>query len=128
MWNRDADAFLSLFRADAVWTNPFGRRLTGLDEIAAFTRQSLAATPSDGFVTYELEHLQFLGDNVAVGNVRTRAVTANRVLIPGESDGVKLYVLVHEASGWKLAAAHNALVNEASIAAQRVALEGRGAR
>ncbi len=124
MWNRDADTFLSLFRPDAVWTNPFGRRLTGLDEIATFTRQSLAATPPDSHVTYELEHLQFLGENIAVGNVRARAVTANGIPVPGESDGAKLYVLVHEESGWKFAAAHNTLVNEASIAAQRKALEG----
>ena len=125
MWNRDADTFLSLFRPDAVWTNPFGRRLTGLDEIAPFTRQGLAATPPDTFVTYELEHLQFLGENVAVCNIRTHAVTANRVPVQSESDGEKLYVLVHEESGWKFAAAHNILVNDVSIAAQRKVLEGR---
>lgn len=124
MWTRDVDAFLALFRPDAVWTNPFGRRLTGMGEIAPFTAQGVASTPADIFVTYQIEHIQFLGDSVAVVNVRTRSVTADRTPIPGEADGAKLYVLVLEEDAWKFAAAHNILVNQAAIEAQRKALAG----
>ena len=122
-WQRNADAFLALFAPDAVWTNPFGRRLTGLDEIARFTRQGLAATPPDMFATYEVEHVAFLGDDAAAVNVRSRAVRADRTPIPGEPDGAMLYVLVRHKKDWLLAAAHNTFVMEIAIATQRRELE-----
>lgn len=122
-WNRDADAFLALFRPDAVWTNPVGRRLTGLEEIAAFTRLGLAATPADVFATYEVEHVQFLGDDVAAVNVRSRPVRADRSPVVGENDGAKLYVLVRDRGGWKFAVGHNTLVKSEAIAQQRRELE-----
>lgn len=122
-WNRDADAFLALFRPDAVWTNPFGRRLTGLDEIAAFTRAGLAAAPAQAFATYEVEHVQFPAEDVAVVNVRSRPVHADRSPIAGEADGAKLYVLVRDGRGWKFAAAHNILVKAEAIEQQRRELE-----
>ena len=122
-WQRNADAFLALFAPDAVWTNPMGRRLTGLEEIARFTRQGLAIAPSDVFATYEVEHVSFLGDDVAVVNVRSRAVTADRTPIPGEPDGAKLYVLVRHKKDWLLAAGHNTFVMEIAIEAQTRELE-----
>jgi uncharacterized protein (TIGR02246 family) len=122
-WQRDAEAFLGMFRPDAVWTNPLGRRLTGLDEIAPFTRQGLAATPADAFQSYEVEHVQFLGDDVAAVNVRARPVHADGSPIVGESDGAKLYVLVREAGGWKFAVGHNILIKDDAIAQQRRELE-----
>jgi uncharacterized protein (TIGR02246 family) len=118
-WQRNADAFLALFAPDAVWTNPAGRRLTGLDEIARFTRQGLAAAPSDVFATYEVEHVIFPGEDVAVVNVRSRAVRGDRTPIPGEPDGAKLYVLVRHRKDWLLAAGHNNFVMEIAIETQR---------
>ncbi len=64
-WQRNADAFLALFAADAVWTNPVGRRLTGLQEISDFTRKGLKMSPPDVFATYEVEHVTFPSDDVA---------------------------------------------------------------
>ena len=122
-WQRNADAFLALFAPDAVWTNPVGRRLTGLEEIARFTRQGLAASPSDVFATYEVEHVTFLGDDAAAVNVRSRAVRADRTPIPGEPDGAKLYVLVRHKKDWLLAAGHNTFVMEIAIEAQKRELE-----
>jgi uncharacterized protein (TIGR02246 family) len=118
-WRRDAEAFLALFRPDAVWTNPLGRRLTGIEEIAAFTRQGLAATPSDVFATYEVEHIQFLSDDVAAVNVRSRPVRADRSPVVEGSDGAKLYVLVRKGGGWKFAVGHNILVVNQAIEEQR---------
>ena len=115
-WQRNADAFLALFAPDAVWTNPIGRRLTGLDQIADFTRKGLALSPADVFATYEVEHVTFPGEDVAVVNVRSRAVTADRIPIPGEPDGAKLYVLVRNKKDWLLAAGHNTFVMEIAIA------------
>jgi uncharacterized protein (TIGR02246 family) len=122
-WQRNADAFLALFAPDAVWTNPMGRRLTGLDEISDFTRKGLKMSPTDVFATYEVEHVSFLGDDVAVVNVRSRAVTADRTPIPGEPDGAKLYVLVRHKKDWLLAAGHNTFVMEIAIEAQTRELE-----
>ena len=122
-WQRNADAFIALFTPDAVWTNPVGRRLVGIDAIAAFTRQGLAAAPADVFATYELEHVSFLADDVAAVNVRSRAVRADRSIIAGEPDGAKLYVLVRRQGEWWLAVGHNTFVIEVAIAAQRRELE-----
>ncbi len=122
-WQRNADAFLALFAPDAVWTNPVGRRLTGLDEISDFTRKGLAMSPIDVFATYEAEHVTFLGSDVAVVNVRSRAVYADRTPIPGEPDGAKFYVLVRHKKDWLLAAGHNTFVMEIAIEQQKRELE-----
>jgi uncharacterized protein (TIGR02246 family) len=114
-WQRNADAFLALFTPDAVWTNPMGRRLIGLEEIAPFTRQSLAAAPRDVFATYTVDHVVFPADDVAIVNVRSRAVRADRSPIPGEPDGAKLYVLVRHRKDWLLATGHNTFVMEISV-------------
>ena len=122
-WQRNADAFLALFAPDAVWTNPAGHRLTGLDEIAPFARQGLASAPRDVYATYEVENVIFLGEDVAVVNVRSRAVDGNRRTIPGEPDGAKLYVLVRHKKDWLLAAGHNTFVMEIAIERQERELE-----
>lgn len=121
-WQRNADAFLALFAREPVWTNPVGRRLTGFDEIAAFTRQGLAASPHDVFATYAVEHVQFLADDVAAVHVRSRAVRADRTPIAGEPDGAKLYVLIRERGEWWLAVGHNTFAMELSIASMPVAV------
>ncbi len=122
-WQRNADAFIALFTPDAVWTNPVGRRLTGLDEIAHFTRQGLAAAPSEMFATYEVEHVTWLGDDAVAVNVRSRAVRADRTPIAGEPDGAKLYVLVRRKGEWWLAAGHNTFVMELDVEPQTRELE-----
>jgi uncharacterized protein (TIGR02246 family) len=122
-WQRNADAFLALFARDAVWTNPVGHRLTGLEEIGRFTRQGLAASPPDVFATYTVEHVSFLGKDIATVNVRSRAVTADRTPIAGEPDGAKLYVLVRHKQDWLLAAGHNTFVIETAIERQSRELE-----
>lgn len=122
-WQRNADAFLALFAPDAVWTNPVGRRLTGIEEISDFTRKGLAISPRDVFATYEVEHVTFPGDDVAVVNVRSRAVRADRSRIAGEPDGAKLYVLVRHRKDWLLAAGHNTFVMEIATDQQRRDLE-----
>ena len=126
-WQRNADAFLALFAPDAVWTNPVGRRLTGIEEIADFTRKGLSMSPKDVFATYEVEHVGFLGNDVALVNVRSRAVRADRTPIPGEPNGAKLYVLVRHKKDWLLAAGHNTFVMEIAIEQQRQELEAVGA-
>ena len=122
-WQRNADAFLALFAPDAVWTNPVGRRLTGFEEISDFARKGMRMSPPDVFATYEVEHVTFLGEDVAVVNVRSRAVTADRVPILGEPDGAKLFVLVRHKKDWLLAAGHNTFVMEIAIERQTRELE-----
>ena len=79
------------------------------------------------FATYEVEHVNFLGNDVAVVNVRSRAVHADRTPIPGEPDGAKLYVLVRHKKDWLLAAGHNTFVMEIAIEQQKRELEPVGA-
>lgn len=122
-WQRNADAFLALFTADAVWTNPAGRRLTGIEEISRVVRENLSRMPAGVFATYEVEHVAFLDANVAVVNVRSRAVTGERMPIPGEPDGAKLYVLVRHRKDWLLAAAHNTYAMEVAVDRQARVLE-----
>ena len=84
-------------------------------------------SPKDVFATYEVEHVGFLGNDVALVNVRSRAVRADRTPIPGEPNGAKLYVLVRHKKGWLLAAGHNTFVMEIAIEQQRQVLEAVGA-
>ena len=115
---RDADAFLALFRPDAVWVTPVGRRLTGLEEIAAFTRRALTPALGDTFATYELEHVVPFGADAVAAVVRSRAVRGDGSRIEGEADGSKLYVLTREDGEWRFAASHNTIIHEDAIATQ----------
>ena len=75
--NEDPDEFLALFRADAIWTTGGGKRLFGLDEIAAFTRQVLPGGMQGSSVTFELEHVLFIRPDVAAVKVRQSYETAD---------------------------------------------------
>lgn len=59
------DEFVSLFRADAIWTTGGGRRLVGRDEISAFTHQVLPGGMKDLSITFEVEHVLFIRPDVA---------------------------------------------------------------
>ncbi|MCG7523383.1 SgcJ/EcaC family oxidoreductase [Streptomyces sp. OfavH-34-F] len=100
---KDPDAFLSLFRPDAIWTTAHGKVLIGLDAISAFTREVLPASQWDGEVTYEVAHVVFIRPDVAAVKVRQRYVFPD-----GESEGAPLYVMSREPDGrWLLSAGQN---------------------
>ncbi|WP_051571722.1 SgcJ/EcaC family oxidoreductase [Cryptosporangium arvum] len=100
--NEDPDEFLALFRDDAIWTTGGGKRLFGLEEIAAFTRQVLPGGMKDASVTFELEHVLFIRPDVAAVKVRQIYRTAE-----GPDVGTPLWVLAEENGRWLLTACQN---------------------
>jgi len=100
---KDPDAFLALFRPDAVWTTAHGKVLIGLDAISAFTRTVLPASDWPGQVTYEVAHVLFIRPDVAAVKVRQRYLAPE-----GESEGAPLYVMSRGDDGrWLLTAGQN---------------------
>ncbi|RBM04697.1 SgcJ/EcaC family oxidoreductase [Streptomyces sp. PT12] len=100
--NERPDAFIELFRADAIWTTGGGRRLFGRDAIATFTRQVLPGGMRGMSVTFELEHVLFIRPDVAAVKLRQLYRTSE-----GTDVGTPLWVLAKEDGRWRLAACQN---------------------
>ena len=104
----DADGFLSLFDEEAVWVTGGGRRLIGLDTISEFTRSVLPGAFADGgSVTYEVEHLLFLSDDVVLTGVRQQYI--DRLGSPS-GQGLPSYVWRRIGGSWKMAVGQNTAV------------------
>jgi uncharacterized protein (TIGR02246 family) len=104
------DEFVSLFRSDAIWTTGGGRRLTGRDEISAFTRQVLPGAMKDATATYEVLHVLFIRPDVVAVRVRQRPVTHTGQPIRGQNEGSPLYVMSKEDGEWRIVAGQNTTV------------------
>lgn len=100
--NELPDEFLALFRADAIWTTGGGKRLYGLDEIAAFTRQVLPGGMAGMSVRFELEHVLFIRPDVAAVKLRQVYTTPD-----GLDVGSPLWVMTKEDGRWLLTACQN---------------------
>jgi uncharacterized protein (TIGR02246 family) len=100
--NELPDDFLSLFRADAIWTTGAGKRLFGLDAISAFTRQVLPGGMRGSTVTFELEHILFIRHDVAAVKVRQLYQTPD-----GADAGTPLWIMAKEDGRWLLTACQN---------------------
>jgi uncharacterized protein (TIGR02246 family) len=108
--NELVDEFVSLFRRDAIWTTGGGRRLTGRDEIAAFTKRVLPGAMKDSTATYEVLHVLFIRPDVVAVRVRQRPVTHAGAPIPGQNEGSPLYVMSREGGDWMIVAGQNTAV------------------
>ncbi|GHE57513.1 SgcJ/EcaC family oxidoreductase [Streptomyces vinaceus] len=108
--NELVDQFLSLFRPqDPVWTTGHGKRLSGLEEIAAFTGQVLPGATADSTAVYDVERILFLRPDVAVVNVRQQPIGHDGTRIADRPEGRPLYILVKEDGVWRVGAAQNTL-------------------
>jgi uncharacterized protein (TIGR02246 family) len=96
------EEFVGLFRHDAIWTTGHGRRLTGRDEIAAFTRQVLPGAMRGTTVTYDVVDVLFLRPDVAAVRVRQTTVSPE-----GTAEGSPVYVMTEEDGRWLLTACQN---------------------
>jgi uncharacterized protein (TIGR02246 family) len=105
--NELPDEFVSLFRPDAIWTTAGGKRLTGRDEISAFTHQVLPGAMKDSTATYEVVQVLFIRPDVAAVKVRQRPVTLDGRPIEGQNEGSPLYVMAKENGQWRLVACQN---------------------
>ncbi len=103
--NELPEDFLALFRSDAIWTTAHGKLLTGIDEIAEFTRRTLPGAMKDGSVRYELVDVLFIRPDVAAVKARGQYLT-----LDGEPTGnptSPLYVMAKEDGRWLLTANQN---------------------
>jgi uncharacterized protein (TIGR02246 family) len=73
----DVEGFLALFTDDAVWVNGAGRRLVGLEEIAAFTRTALPGAFVEGSVDYVVRYVKVVRPDVALTGVAQQYVDAD---------------------------------------------------
>ena len=105
--SEDVDGFLGLFRPDATWVTGGGRRLTGLDEVAEFTRSVLPGAFTQGSVRYEVELVRLLTPDVAVTGVSQTYVDEH-----GDETGRGLptYVWTRVGEDWYLAVGQNTTV------------------
>ncbi|WP_220729800.1 SgcJ/EcaC family oxidoreductase [Streptomyces radicis] len=100
--NELPDAFLELFRADAIWTTGGGQRLFGRDAIAAFTHRVLPGGMRGMSVAFELEHVLFIRPDVAAVKLRQLYRTSE-----GTDVGTPLWILAKEDGHWRLTACQN---------------------
>jgi uncharacterized protein (TIGR02246 family) len=108
----DVDGFLGLFAPDPVWTTGGGRRLKGIEEIAAFTRRMLPGAMRESTQRYDVERIAVLADDVAVVSVRQRTVTLAGEPIGDAPEGRPTYVMTREGGEWRIAAGQNTLVQD----------------
>ncbi|TMR04811.1 SgcJ/EcaC family oxidoreductase [Actinomadura soli] len=120
--NELPDEFLGLFRPDAIWTTGGGKRLFGLDEISAFTRQVLPGGMQGLTVAFELEHVLFIRPDVAAVKVRQIYQTPD-----GPDVGTPLWVMAKEDGQWRLTACQNTGVPDEEAGSQNRPVFGSGA-
>ncbi|MFK8911472.1 SgcJ/EcaC family oxidoreductase [Streptomyces sp. YS-3] len=109
--NELVDAFMSNFRTQhPVWTTAHGKRLSGWDEIDAFTRQVLPGAMAQSTATYEVVRILFIRPDVAAVNVHQRPVSLDGQPLKDQPEGRPMYVLAKENGRWRIAAAQNTRV------------------
>ena len=105
----DVEGFLALFEPDAVWVTGGGRRLIGLDVIGEFTRSVLPGAMADGSVTYEVEHVLFISEDVVLTGVNQEYVDLKGAHM---SAGLPSYVWRRRDGVWRIIAGQNTGVPE----------------
>ena len=103
----DADGFLALFDADAVWVTGAGLRLVGLDVIADFTRQVLPGAMVDGSVTYDVDHIRFITPDLALTGVNQEYTDVTGETLDPRSLGRPTYIWVRSGNSWRIVAGQN---------------------
>jgi uncharacterized protein (TIGR02246 family) len=108
--NEQPDAFMRLFRSDAVWVTAHGKRLTGWEQINAFTQKVLPGAMRESTATYTPVHVLFIRPDVAAVNVRQRPVSLDGQPLHDQPQGSPLYILAKDDDGWRIAAAQNTII------------------
>lgn len=105
----DVDGFLALFDEDAVWVTGGGRRLVGLPVIAEFTRQVLPGAMTDGSVTYVVDHVLVIADDVVLTGVNQQYVD---LAAHPTGAGLPTYVWRRRHGSWLIVSGQNTGVPE----------------
>ncbi|MGE7391768.1 SgcJ/EcaC family oxidoreductase [Streptomyces sp. NPDC004126] len=103
--NELPEEFVSLFRHDAIWTTGHGKRLTGRNEISAFTHHVLPGAMKDSTATYEVVDVLFIRPDVAAVKAHAQYRTLDGE--PIGNAGTPLYVMAKEDGQWCLVACQN---------------------
>lgn len=103
--NELPEAFVGLFRADAIWTTGHGKRLTGRGEISSFTYQVLPGAMENSTATYEVVDVLFIRPDVAAVKAHAQYWTLEGE--PLGNAGTPLYVMAKEDGQWRLVACQN---------------------
>ncbi len=106
----DVDGFLALFAPAAVWVNGAGRRLIGLEEISAFTREVLPGAMATSSVIYEVEHVAFVTPDVALTGVRQQYLDGDGKPLASDGTGSPTYLWHRTGGAWKIVAGQNTAV------------------
>jgi uncharacterized protein (TIGR02246 family) len=106
----DVDAFVGLFRHDAVWTTAAGMRLVGREGIASFTAEVLPGAMRESTARYDVEHVVLVRPDVAVVQVRQHPITHAGEPVGDVPEGRPTYVLAREGDRWLLVAGQNTQV------------------
>ena len=106
----DAARFDHGFAQDVLWGSPFGAVVDGYDAIRAIHERMFAGRSAvPGASRYEVEHVRFLSDDVAIAYVRRLRARARSEApaAPGDPasfDELALFVLARRDDRWWLAA------------------------
>lgn len=104
--------FMRLITPDAVWVTAHGKRLTGWNEINEFTQRVLPGAMKESTARYQVVHVSFVRDDVAVVNVRQRPITHDGEPLAGQPEGNPVYVMAKEGDAWMIAAGQNTQIKE----------------
>ncbi|MFE3578678.1 SgcJ/EcaC family oxidoreductase, partial [Streptomyces vinaceus] len=103
--NERVDQFLSLFRRqDPVWTTGHGKRLSGLEEMAALTHQVLPGATAGSTAVYDVARVLFLRPDVAAVNVRRQPPRRDGTRMADRPEGRPCSIPVKEDGGWRVSA------------------------
>lgn len=104
----DVEGFVALFDADAVWVTGGGRRLVGRKAIADFTRSVLPGAFADNnSVTYTVDHLFFISENVVLTSVSQEYFDAEGA---STGRGLPSYVWRRTGGMWQIVVGQNTAV------------------
>lgn len=108
----NADMFNLQFAEDVLWGSPFGAVAVGYEQIHAIhARMFSSVVPVAGASRYEVEHVRFAAENVAIAYVRRvstlRHGGSDKASSPGSFDELAIFVLVRRDDQWWLMAAQH---------------------
>ncbi|WP_415975991.1 SgcJ/EcaC family oxidoreductase [Rhodococcus sp. 077-4] len=103
----DVEGFLALFDADAVWVSAAGVRLIGWQQISDFTSKVLPGAFADGSVRYDVEHIRFITDDVALTGVNQEYLDGVGQPMSPPVKGCPTYIWHRKQGQWSIVSGQN---------------------
>jgi uncharacterized protein (TIGR02246 family) len=103
----DADRFNQWFANDVLWGSPFGAVVDGYEALHSIHARMFESAPQGVRSRYEVEHVRFPTEDVAIAYVRRTSNSTTGPDEPGRPDAfdeLALFVLVRRNETWWLAA------------------------